>query len=1176
MSGQTSKNFVNSLRTRRSRLAGIFMLLLLMVEAAFGQAYQWKSVAIKGGGFITGIITHPTAPGVVYCRTDIGGAYRWNSTNNSWIPLLDFAADSNLDGVESLAIDPSDSNRVYIAASRGSPAVFLASTNRGATFSQSTPPFLLNGNVDGRSNGERLAVDPNANNILYYGSRLAGLYKSVNYGTSWSPVGSFPVGGTLNSVGLVFVQFIQGSGSAGGATPVIFVGVSQVVSNLFRSTDGGVTWTNVPTAAPATQMPHHAAQDGLGNMYLTFNDNQGPNNITAGSVIKLNLSTLASSAVTPPKPSGAQGGFAGVSVDKQNPNSVVVSTMDRWYANPPNPAWDVVNRSINGGASWTEIGPTSLPNSASAPWSVARSPHWAGDVEIDPSNSNRCFFITGYGVIGCTNLTSGGTVNWSFMNDGLEETVPLSLVSPPSGPYLMSAHGDIGAFRHFNLDVSPPLTDYFSTHRGTSYGIDFAENNPGIIARLFSGSPYGCYSLNGGGSWTDFPASPSTTANGSGNLAVSADGGRFVWIPQNSIPYYSTNLGTDWIPSTGAPVSSRAPVADRVNTNKFYIYSGTTFYVSMDGGASFNPAGTTTSSGGGPLCAVFGREGHVLLPLGNGLWRTTNSGASLVSLPIVQQASYVGVGRAAPGQSYPAIFISGQIGGVKGLYRSDNEGVSWTRINDGQHQFGLGSIHVLCGDPRAYGRVYFGTEGRGIIYGEPGNQPPGAVTDLAAAGGNTQITLAWSAVSGADSYTIKRANVSGGPYVTITNGLTATTYGDSGLTNGIACYYVVSGTNNFGAGPDSNEASGVPAVPVPNALYAMENNALDTSGNGNDGSPNAVSYVAGKVGSQAAQFNGSSSYIQIPRSISTDFTVAMWVKTADAGNSGTQWWQGKGLVDGEVSGSAADWGTVLLAGKFAFGVGNPDTTISSTVSINDGTWHHVAATRNSTSGAMNVYVDGILRGSGTGPTGSRTAPPNLRIGGIQAGAGFLTGTIDDVRLYGQALNGADVSALAIVPPAPTNLAAIAGDAQATLSWAMAATASYYKVKRATTSGVSYTVVATNVPGLSFTDAGLNNGTNYYYAVSAVNPAGEGNNSTESGVRPVSPTLTTVGFTLVDNQLQLAWPQDHTGWRLQVQTNSSGSGLGTNWAVVPGSASTNQFILPSDAANGSVFFRLVYP
>ena len=71
---------------------------------------------------------------------------------------------------------------------------------------------------------------------------------------------------------------------------------------------------------------------------------------------------------------------------------------------------------------------------------------------------------------------------------------------------------------------------------------------------------------------------------------------------------------------------------------------------------------------------------------------------------------------------------------------------------------------------------------------------------------------------------------------------------------------------------------------------------------------------------------------------------------------------------------------------------------------------------------------------------------------------------------------------------------------------------------------------------------------------------------------VSLTRPQVAFSLAGNQLQLGWPADHVGWHLQTQTNS----LGTNWFTVSGSTATNRIFLPVNPANGSVFFRLVYP
>lgn len=710
----------------RCSLTGLALAgMLALAGSVSGQSYSWQNVVIKGGGFVSGLMTHPTAPGVVYARTDIGGAYRWNAAGNGWVPLLDFAPDANTYGIESFAIDPSDSNRLYIAASRGSSTLkyILVSTNRGASFASFTPPFSLDGNARGRGGGERMAVDPNLGSILFYGTKSQSLYRSVNYGASWSLVSSFPVTTTANGVGIVFVRFIASSGTPGQPTPVIFAGVSQTGNNIYRSADGGTNWSLVANVGPSTMMPHHAVPDGLGNLYLTFNDTCGPNdNVTTGAVCKLNLATLVSANVSPVKQSGEQGGWGGVSVDAQHPTTVVVSTVDRWWP----PPYDQIYRSTNGGANWATTA-VSVPGTDGAPWTVARTPHWCENVQIDPCDSNRAWYVTGYGIFSCTNLTaadSGGIVNWTFTSDGLEETVPLGLASPPSGPHLLSQVGDQGGFRHFNVNASPSVPDYFPTHRVTSYGINFAENNPDVIVRLFSESPWGACSLDGGDTWQDFATDTLPTLSSYGNVTVSADGSRIVWIPgallsSSRIAYYSTDNGDTWTASTGGPTGNRVPVADRVNSSKFYIYSGTRMYVSTDGSATYGQ-GASISAGLTPI-AVAGHEGHLWLPRGtSGLSRSTDSGASFGPVSSVQQATMVAAGKAAPGQEYPAIYIFGQVTNVIGLFRSDDQGASWVRINDDQHQFGLGNgwIHCLCGDPRIYGRVYFGTEGRGVIYGD--------------------------------------------------------------------------------------------------------------------------------------------------------------------------------------------------------------------------------------------------------------------------------------------------------------------------------------------------------------------------------------------------------------------------------------------------------------------------
>jgi len=102
--------------------------------------------------------------------------------------------------------------------------------------------------------------------------------------------------------------------------------------------------------------------------------------------------------------------------------------------------------------------------------------------------------------------------------------------------------------------------------------------------------------------------------------------------------------------------------------------------------------------------------------------------------------------------------------------------------------------------------------------------PPPAPAGLTATPGNTQVILNWSSASGATSYNVKRATVSGGPYTTIATGVTSTSFTNTGLGNGTTYYFVVSASNSAGEGPDSAQASATPQAPsapaAPTALTA--------------------------------------------------------------------------------------------------------------------------------------------------------------------------------------------------------------------------------------------------------------------------------------------------------------------------------------------------------------------
>ncbi len=169
----------------------------------------------------------------------------------------------------------------------------------------------------------------------------------------------------------------------------------------------------------------------------------------------------------------------------------------------------------------------------------------------------------------------------------------------------------------------------------------------------------------------------------------------------------------------------------------------------------------------------------------------------------------------------------------------------------------------------------------------------------------------------------------------------------------------------------------VPAGAV--GRYQLNNTANDVSGNGNNGTLTATTGAANRfgTGNSATQFTSGSSSGTVPVIVTDNFSVGFWFNSTMIASSSTQWYGGNSLVDAEVCGQTDDWGTALInGGQIAFGVGNPDMTIISPLSYNDGSWHFITVTRDETaSGTMILYVDGLQVASATGiNTGTLNAP----------------------------------------------------------------------------------------------------------------------------------------------------------------------------------------------------------
>jgi xyloglucan-specific exo-beta-1,4-glucanase len=709
--------------------------------SAEGTPYVWKSVPILGGGFVTGVIFSRLEQDLIYARTDIGGAYRWEPATHSWSAITDgFNRDeANYLGIESLAIHPTDPDKVYLAVGTytqdwANAGAMLRSSDRGKTWQVTPVPFKMGGNENGRSNGERLAVDPSKPEILYFGSRKNGLWRSEDGSATWKQVESFPDPGDSGGIGIPIVAFAPLAGKGGKASRVIYAAVASKDKSLLRSDDAGASWKAVPEQ-PTGLLPSHLEFDSAGALYVSYGNQPGPNDVTDGAVYKLTLGSGKWSDITPLKPKAEDKfGYGGLSADPRHPGHLLASSIDRWTMK------DEVWQTSDGGKSWKAVGQAGNWHSEGALYlqhgqEKAGITHWTGDVDIDPFNPARASIVGGTGVFMTENLNTAAP-DWRFTNQGLEETAVLSLASPPAGPPLLSGVGDICGFRHDELDVPPAHGAYAKPACNGTTSIDFAELQPSFVARVgrvWGQEPHGAYSTDAGASWTAFAKEPEGSKAG-GSIAVASDASLLIWSLKSATPALSRDKGATWTKVAGVREGSKLPdwtnmdlqpAADRVNPHTLYIYDATqgSVYVSHDAGASFVvshsglPGLAEWQLNGASITAVPGFEGHVWITTGKELFRSTDSGKTFEQVNTLDAGFALGTGKAAEGRSYPALYLSGQVAGAKGFFRSDDIGHSWVRLNDDAHQFG--SVNIIKGDPRVFGRVYLGTSGRGVIYGSP-------------------------------------------------------------------------------------------------------------------------------------------------------------------------------------------------------------------------------------------------------------------------------------------------------------------------------------------------------------------------------------------------------------------------------------------------------------------------
>jgi xyloglucan-specific exo-beta-1,4-glucanase len=564
-----------------------FSIFLFSVCSFFcnAQAWDFKNVNLQGMGYVTGLIAHPNptiAPNALYARTDVGGIYKFDYNTERWQQLLDGVMSRDNNGptlnVDAVALDPSNATTLYASFSGRNyypnPAAgdILKSTDGGASWSSTgflATNTMIDANADWRGTQERLTIDPNKPDLIYYASRTNGLWRK-NGTADWQKVTGGLSGSSTQDLysfpGYTFVVFDKNT-ALNGVSQTIYVGLWA--NGVWRSTDAGTTWSKLTGGG---QNPTRGILNSTGELYVAYK--------SSGGIQKYNGTAWIN--ITPSGQSDKN--FMGISFDPNNPTTVIANTFNR-----------NLFRSTNGGTSWTPLTMNwpagSFPayyNTYSPTYNQTFSPFDWGNTALmyDLNDPKQVWMSNGYCPVRTKNLGNGVNSDWKAEVNNLEEIVCIDVCVPPlaGGADLLAGTLDMVGWQIKDKNVVPTATiaDFDFVAFGGS--IDYCQELPQHACyvggdQTVENKQYAGKTSNNGEVWTNFT---DQSPGKGGTIAMSATSPQnMVWAACcGSAPVFTTNGGNSWSVCDGISASwlnggeswySRNLVADRVDGNRFYF-----------------------------------------------------------------------------------------------------------------------------------------------------------------------------------------------------------------------------------------------------------------------------------------------------------------------------------------------------------------------------------------------------------------------------------------------------------------------------------------------------------------------------------------------------------------------------------------------------------------------------
>jgi xyloglucan-specific exo-beta-1,4-glucanase len=639
----------------------ILLSCCFLLQQILGNAQvNWQNVSTKGMGYVDGLFINP-ATNTKYVRTDVGGIFKFNDAAQRWVNITDnqiSLTQSNITSVESFAFDKNTSGAsqvIYALCGNGGDSYMMKSVNDGSSWminqGWNSTTIKAYGNGDWRCAGERLAVDPNNSDVVYCGTRLDGLWKTVNAAQQWNRVTSFiPTGGNGGlpvKGGLSFVVFDPSSTTTVNSQTVsknIYVGL--IDGGIFRSDNGGANWCYLDNGFDTSK--YNPVRAVFNNNRLIVALMQDGDGYVDGEIWQFNPNANDCGGTWVNKTPGLQNNYGCPFYQKYMFNALAVrpGTTNTVYAavrgttprkifyteniDAAAPTWKILTTETSGYASCiAQYQQSTFTTPAS--WVNTEGYDWVGDIAFDAADNKKLWLTSGNGVMQVEDITASPAVITSVntMKD-LEILCVNDMASPPApnATTLLTASMDVFGIRYSDMSTgnAVKLDNTFGLGAGISLAYSFKNpNTMALVGQDYSNpvtSKRIVKSIDGGVSWQSMwnQAATCTDAPWGGNIAISATNtNNMVWVPSSlsyigscgtpvkNFPRYTTDGGTSWqfcsdinFTDGNFPFLQNSTFAigkslesDKVNGNKFYYYAmpGYTFVTQLwrtaNGGSSW-------------------------------------------------------------------------------------------------------------------------------------------------------------------------------------------------------------------------------------------------------------------------------------------------------------------------------------------------------------------------------------------------------------------------------------------------------------------------------------------------------------------------------------------------------------------------------------------------------------